>query len=341
MHQSHRLFTTLFAFVVTTTLAIGEDRLLENEASWELPSSDRVSKLLADGLADPNRSEESIKRAIDKLQSISPQSSDILDAFVSTCEEVLPDFREKLSRIEISPLDIGDSPFLSFPSEIRAQGLLFVGRMLVRQRLFDEALPLLDPLEPSDVVAPDTLLFYRGVCNHSLLNKKDAIEDLTKLLENQDVIPRRYARTAEMMLSDIEPMKEDSLDEIARMMSDVSRRLGLGRSGEPVVEKEQAIIDKLDKIIDKLEQQQKQQQQQQQQQQSGGDGSKSKPMDDSQIAGGNGAGDVDRKHLEERKWGDLPAADRQEALQKISQDLPTHYREAIDAYFRKLATEKR
>ena len=28
------------------------------------------------------------------------------------------------------------------------------------------------------------------------------------------------------------------------------------------------------------------------------------------------------------------------ALQQISQDLPTHYREAIEAYFRKIATDK-
>jgi hypothetical protein len=34
----------------------------------------------------------------------------------------------------------------------------------------------------------------------------------------------------------------------------------------------------------------------------------------------------------------LPPAKREEALQQISRDLPTHYREAIEAYFRKLAT---
>jgi hypothetical protein len=63
-------------------------------------------------------------------------------------------------------------------------------------------------------------------------------------------------------------------------------------------------------------------------------------MDDSRIAGANGAGDVDRKRIEERDgWGNLPPAERQQALQQISRDLPTHYREAIEAYFRKLATD--
>ena len=64
------------------------------------------------------------------------------------------------------------------------------------------------------------------------------------------------------MQADIKPLKEDSLDEIARLMNDVERRLALGRTGKTVREKEQSIVDKLDKMIDKLEQQQQQQQQQ-------------------------------------------------------------------------------
>ncbi|MEZ6091293.1 MAG: hypothetical protein R3C05_25410 [Pirellulaceae bacterium] len=110
------------------------------------------------------------------------------------------------------------------------------------------------------------------------------------------------------MLSDIEPLKEDSLDEIARLMSDVSRRLDLGRSDDPVVDREQQIIDKLDKMIEKMEEQQRQQQQQQQQQQaqSGGQGgSKSKPMEDSQISNEKGAGDVDRRSWETAMVGEI------------------------------------
>jgi hypothetical protein len=35
----------------------------------------------------------------------------------------------------------------------------------------------------------------------------------------------------------------------------------------------------------------------------------------------------------------LPAKDRQEVLQQISKDLPAHYRETIEEYFRKLARD--
>ena len=220
-----------------------------------------------------------------------------------------------------------------------------MGRLLVRQRLFDEALPIIAEVDPSECVDPASSLFFRGACYHALLMKKEALSDLRTLLENEDSVPRRYARTAKLMIADLKPLKEDSLDEISRLMNDVTRRLDLGRSNETVEEKEQKIIDKLTKLIDKLEQQRQQQQQQQQgggqDSQNGGNQSQASPMDDSRIAGASGDGNVDKKNLDdEDAWGNISPAERKQALQQISRDLPTHYRDAIEAYFRKMATDK-
>jgi hypothetical protein len=38
-------------------------------------------------------------------------------------------------------------------------------------------------------------------------------------------------------------------------------------------------------------------------------------------------------------WGNLPPKEREEALQQIGQEYPAHYRDMIEQYFRKLATE--
>jgi lipopolysaccharide biosynthesis regulator YciM len=38
-------------------------------------------------------------------------------------------------------------------------------------------------------------------------------------------------------------------------------------------------------------------------------------------------------------WGDLPPKQRHEALQQIGKDYPAHYRDVIEQYFRKLASE--
>lgn len=321
------------------------DDSLQQQAGWALSDDARVAQTMQSGLSDQGLEAGKIASAVALLTELMQAGdADRLDAFMQAGTSALPKLGEKIAQIQQAPSAIQDDPFLAFPTSIRDQARLWAGRALVRVRLFDEALPLIESLEPIDVIAPADLLFYRGVCYHALLKKDETIEDLSALLERKEQIPQRFARTAELMLADIEPLKEDSLDEIARLMNDVSRRLDLGRSGEPVVDREQQIIDKLDKMIEKMEEEQKQQQQRQMQQaQSGGQGgSLSKPMEDSQIAGGKGAGDVDRKKIGDRDgWGNLPPAQRQEALQKISQDLPTHYREAIEAYFRKLATEQR
>ena len=56
--------------------------------------------------------------------------------------------------------------------------------------------------------------------------------------------------------------------------------------------------------------------------------------------GGSGPGEVDQRRTGVRSdWGNLPPKQREEALQQISKGLPSHYREVIEEYFRKLARE--
>jgi hypothetical protein len=119
-------------------------------------------------------------------------------------------------------------------------------------------------------------------------------------------------------------------------MGDIRRRLNLARAGKKVRKQEDDVIAKLDKMIEELEKQR----QQQQQQQSGGGNNPSQPMPDSMPGGGTGDGNVDPKRLASgRGWGNLPPKERQEALQQIGKDFPSHYREVIEEYFRKLARD--
>ena len=139
------------------------------------------------------------------------------------------------------------------------------------------------------------------------------------------------------MKADIAPLKKDSLDEVARLMSDIQRRLKLGRAGTRVRKEEDDVIAKLDKMIEELE---LQQQQQQQSGQGQGSLNPSSPAQDSNPLGGSGPGNVDRRnHGEADDWGALPPKERQKALQQISKELPAHYREVIEEYFRKLARD--
>ena len=40
-------------------------------------------------------------------------------------------------------------------------------------------------------------------------------------------------------------------------------------------------------------------------------------------------------------WGDLPPKEREQAMQQIGRDFPSHYRDAIEAIFRRLAAEEK
>jgi tetratricopeptide (TPR) repeat protein len=339
----------IFGTTLVPSAAAWSAENLAKRASWRALSPAEVIDRVRGSLDQIGLSDEKIDGASeDLLGRLSEADGDVLGAVIGSMSEVLPAIERMKSLATQSPTvaatwfasaDPLAATFDQLPPVIAATARTWLARELVQKRLYDEALPVFENVEPTDCLDPAAVLFYRGVCRHSLLMKKEALADLRRLLENEADSPVRFVRTAQLMVADIKPLKEDSLDEISRMMTDVTRRLDLGRANSEVQEREQKIIDKLTKLIEDIEEKQRQQQQQQQQAAGGQGSGQERPMEDSQIAGGSGQGDVDRKNIGQRDgWGNLPPAEREEALQQISRDLPTHYREAIEAYFRKLAT---
>ena len=223
-------------------------------------------------------------------------------------------------------------PFLS--SNVR----LLYGRWLTQHAFYDEALEYLAGLHLADVADPAGLLFYRSVVHHRLLNKEQCLKDLSQLLENEAAVPTRFSALGRLMEADLRPLKEDSLDEVARLMEDIERRLHFGRAGTRVRQEGDDVIAKLDKMIKEIEEQQ-----QQQQQAAGTNSPGNQPGNPAEQSGnlpGKGPGDVDQRSIGDQSgWGNLPPKQRQQALQQISKELPSHFREVIEEYFRKLARE--
>jgi hypothetical protein len=125
-------------------------------------------------------------------------------------------------------------------------------------------------------------------------------------------------------------------------MSDVRRRLALGGAGERVQKVEKGVIESLDKLIKEAEEQQQRQQAAASEAQPGQQpGQAPQPMQDSRIAELKGPGKVESRDVGNRSgWGNLPEKDREKALQDIGRDFPSHYREVIEEYFRRLAAEE-
>jgi hypothetical protein len=221
---------------------------------------------------------------------------------------------------------------------VRSNLQLLYGRWLVQNELHDEALALLDDVEVSDVVDPAGLLFYQSVARHSLLDKESCLSSLEKLLEQEDQIPKRYATLAQLMTADLKSPKPNkvigTLDEVARIMSDIERRQRLFRAGTRVRKQEEDVIAKLDELIEELEKS------------GGGSGSgsgslqPSSPMQDSTPGGGTGPGNVDPRRLTPGgDWGKVPPKQREAAMAELAKDLPAHYREVIEEYFRNIARD--
>jgi len=98
------------------------------------------------------------------------------------------------------------------------------------------------------------------------------------------------------------------------------------------------VIKSLDKMIEELEQQAADAAAAAGE--AGGNLAPVQPAQDSFPLGGKGRGSVTQRDIgHESGWGDLPPRQRQEALQQIGKEFPAHYRDVIEQYFRKLASD--
>jgi hypothetical protein len=336
----------LTSALVLTVLISTVQAQVDDRASWSTPLTADVKAQIDDFLA--SRSADEATRL--KVSLLWPDEAEVLDG-----GQLLDRLAASLAAADPAALEVVQlcqqprklppppKPAIlddqSQPPLVRNNLRLLYGRWLAQQDFVDEALEVMTGLGPSDVVDPATLLFYQAVGHHRLLNKDECLKTVGTLLENEDTLPRRYATLAKLMQADVQPLKPDSLDEIARLMEDVRRRLDLARAGKKVRDREDEIVAKLDKMIEQMEQQQQQQQQQQQAGNSGGSRSAT-PMQDSNPADLKGPGEVDPKNIGKKDgWGNLPPLERQEVLQQIGRELPAHFRETIEEYFKRLAQD--
>jgi len=316
---------------------------LQRRASWSMPTTAEVKARLDDFLQ--GRSLGEADRL--KLDALWPddaaviEPAELLDRLAASLAIVEPRAVEVVAYCQQDAVALPPPKFAllddaAAPQLVRDNLRLLYGRWLAQHHLVDESLEYLKDLKPETVADPVSLLFYQAVGHHRLLAKDPCLKAVGLLLENESQLPKRYVALAKLMEADIKPLKVDSLDEIARLMEDIRRRLDLARAGKVVRDEEEQVIAKLEKMIEELEKQQ------QQQQSAGNQGGQrpSSPLPDSQAAKMRAAGEVDPKKLGKKDgWGNLPPKERQEVLQQIGRELPAHFRETIEEYFKRLAQD--
>jgi hypothetical protein len=240
------------------------------------------------------------------------------------------------------------------PTFFRANLGLAYARALNNRRVHDEALDVLKLFTAEQVVDPAAYLFNRAVAEYSTLQKDEANRSIRRLLDEAGTFaPERFKAVAMLMQLDMVAWKSKDLSDIARKMKDVERRLDLARGGKVTQEKQKEILARLDEIIKKLENQAKDCNGQCNGGNCPGSASASgnpsginqpsSPASQSAAAPANGGtGNVDPAKLSKlvQEWGRLPARQQEEALQRLTEGLSPRHREAIENYFRNIASSK-
>jgi hypothetical protein len=318
---------------------------IDFDPTWHPPTYDEVRTAVLEAVEATDPTDEQR----DEVQALWPNDetaggdrSQWLDRAASSLALVDPRAAELVSvcRADYRGPLVPDASWLSDEglSDFERDNLrVYYARWLGQFGLYDEVLATLSGLEPDDVIDPASLLFSRMIAHQQLVQPDEARAALVQLLEQREALPRRYQQVASLLEKDLESLSDESLDHIARRMSDIRRRLAYGRTGSHVQEIERGVVESLDRKIDKLEQQQ---QQQQSQSQSSSGSQQSQPMQDSQLPSMRAPMQVDQKDIGNKSdWGDLPPREREQALQQIGRDFPAHYRDLIEQYFRELAAE--
>jgi len=315
------------------------------ESTWEVPDYAQVRARMVDWIADADlpgdvdflarslwpegnlRAGDGtalLDRVVETLALAEPRAEALVEACNTEYTGPVPPAADWLQDESLSPL-------------LRSNLRLYYARWLAQHRLYDEVLSSTNDLRPGDVVDPAGLLFYRMVAHHQLVEPEESRLALEQMLEHEEKLPRRYLQVAQLLRRDLSALVDDSLDHVSRRMNDVRRRLDIGRAGKQVQVVEKGVVDSLDQMIKKLEEQQ---QQQQGGGKMGGGQQSSKPLQDSQLPSMRAPMQVEQRPIGNQSgWGDLPAKEREQALQQIGREYPAHYRELIQQYFRELADE--
>lgn len=235
----------------------------------------------------------------------------------------------------------------SLPAFIRSNLALAYARGLSNKRVYEDALEALKLAVPEQVCDPAAYYFHKAVAEHALIQKSAAQASINRLIDDVADAPERYKMVAILMLIDMQQWKDDQkdLENIARLMENVERRLDQSRGGPKTQEIQKKIVFRLDEVIKEIENQIKsgggmvQCPGGDQQPNQGNTNQPNSPQQDSVGGTNGGPGMVDPKKLKHlaEVWGKLPEKERAAAMMEITKDLPPRYREVIENYFKTLA----
>jgi hypothetical protein len=172
------------------------------------------------------------------------------------------------------------------------------------------------------------------------MQKKDASRSIGRLLDEVVEAPERYKSVAALMLLDMLTWKDRDLDAVAREMANSGRRLQLARGGPATQKIQKDIVDRLDEIIKRLEEDP--------------DGPRipgppqpgnkpTSPKEESTPSHNSGKGEVNPARLKQigGQWNNLPEAERRQLIQELTRGMTQKHAQAIQNYFERMSAAHR
>jgi hypothetical protein len=252
----------------------------------------------------------------------------------------------------VEPLRASMDQFLAVNAGyLRARALIDLGQLEEAQAALGELTA--DERAPADFTpyAPH-LWFMRAYCEAANLRFDDAAQTLKHLGAAFGEVPEAVQVGARQMLLELERREAGTLGDVSSVMQYVAQRLSAQDADANVRDRQQQILDMLDKLIAEQEQQERESQARGMQARARGqqgrgpsDGSiPASPAERSEESSGQGRiGELHGapKARPGEAWGQLPPAEREKILQSLRERFPSRYRQLVEQYYRSLAEEKR
>ena len=125
------------------------------------------------------------------------------------------------------------------------------------------------------------------------------------------------------------------LEDVTQEMKLATSQLSKKTTDKQTQQPQAAAVSKLDRLIAELEKER-------QQLGNGISPKPTRPANSSEIrTGPGGMGDLHGAKEQGNRWGELPAHERDRILQSLTEGFPPHYQAILEAYYKKLAVEKR
>ncbi len=194
------------------------------------------------------------------------------------------------------------------------------------------------------------MLAYVELAN---LDYEAASQTLVQLGEAFEDAPERVTAAARQMRLEIERRERGTLEEVATVMDYVAGRLRIADARGSVRDRQQQVLDLLDKMIKESEDREQQARNAAARRaRSGGreggrnpaQGAPNKPAEESEArpTAQSGAANLHGAPLATpgEMWGKLPPAERERILQSLKDRFPSRYRQLVEQYYRSLAEDK-